>query len=154
VEQLRRDGLAVGRRRIAETMARAGVQGISGRERSTTTTRRDRLEAPFPDLVGRRFQPAAPDALCYGDVTYLWAEDRFWYLAQMLMVLKASTAWLRHQVRCGGHRDARDRAVGLGASDERIECATIVGFRNPGRSTEEPVTHGRPDNVTKLLDRA
>jgi putative transposase len=87
-DELRKQGRRVGLRRVAETMSTAGIVGLTGRERSTTTTRRDRLTAPFPDLVNRCFLPPAPDMVWYGDVTYIWIRDRFWYLAT---VLDAST---------------------------------------------------------------
>ena len=71
-------------RTVAELMADAGIAGVSGRERSTTTTRRDRLAAPFPDLVGRWFQPILPNHTWYGDITYIWVDGRFWYLATVI----------------------------------------------------------------------
>ncbi len=80
--------VVVTRRRVAELMATAGIVGLSGREHSTGTTRRDRLTAPFPDLVNRDFRPAAPDVTWYGDITYIWIDAKFWYLAT---VIDAST---------------------------------------------------------------
>jgi transposase InsO family protein len=81
---LRDAGVEVGLRRVAETMADAGITGLSGREHSTATTRRDRMAAPFPDLFGRNFTPLTPNALWYGDVTYIWIVDKFWYLATVI----------------------------------------------------------------------
>ncbi|MPY92644.1 MAG: IS3 family transposase [Acidimicrobiia bacterium] len=46
--ELARRGVVVARRTVAETMADEGIVGISGRERSTTTTRRDRLARAVP----------------------------------------------------------------------------------------------------------
>lgn len=78
-------GRQVSLRKIAETMAAAGIVGLSGRERrTTTTTRADRMAAPFPDLVNRQFTPAVPNTVWYGDVTYIWVKDRFWYLATVI----------------------------------------------------------------------
>lgn len=77
-------GERVSQRRVAGLMARHGIVGLSGREHSTVTTRRDRLEAPFPDLVERDFRPAAPNMVWYGDITYIWVESRFWYLATVI----------------------------------------------------------------------
>jgi len=78
------DGERVSPRRVAGLMARHGIVGLSGREHSTVTTRRDRIEAPFPDLVNRAFHPGAPDVVWYGDITYVWVESRFWYLATVI----------------------------------------------------------------------
>jgi transposase InsO family protein len=76
--------MVVSKRRVAELMRNAGIQGLSGREHSTTTTRRDRLSVPIPDLVGRLFLPEAPDVTWYGDVTYIWIENKFHYLATVI----------------------------------------------------------------------
>ncbi len=66
------------------------MAGISGRDKTTTTTRGDRLAAPFEDHVGRAFQPTTPNTVWYGDITYLWVEGRFWYLASVIdTILKA-----------------------------------------------------------------
>jgi len=83
-------GMRVSERRVAALMACYGIVGLSGREHSTVTTRRDRIEAPFPDLVNRGFRPAAPDTVWYGDITYIWVESRFWYLAT---VIDARRSW-------------------------------------------------------------
>jgi len=81
---LRDSGVKVGLRRVAETMADAGIIGLTGREHSTATTRRDRMAAPLPDLVSRNFTPITPNAVWYGDITYIWIVDKFWYLATVI----------------------------------------------------------------------
>ena len=48
------------------------------------TTVRDATAAPFPDLVERRFQLCRPDVVWYGDITYLWVDGRFWFLATVI----------------------------------------------------------------------
>lgn len=82
--ELRDGGVVVSKRRVAALMRAAGIQGLSGREHSTTTTRRDRLSAPIPDLVNRLFAPCDPDVVWYGDVTYVWIENKFHYLATVI----------------------------------------------------------------------
>lgn len=77
-------GMVVSKRRVAELMRAAGIQGLSGREHSIATTRRDRLSVPIPDLVGRLFLPSDPDVTWYGDVTYIWIENKFHYLATVI----------------------------------------------------------------------
>ena len=69
---------------MAALTAQGRIQGLSGREHCTTTTRRDRLAAPFPDLVGRLFLPEDPNVTWYGDITYIWVDNRFWYLATVI----------------------------------------------------------------------
>ena len=62
--------------RVAETMAKNSVRGVSGRQPGMRTTLRDVNAVPFPDLVERRFQPCRPDIAWYGDITYLWVNQR------------------------------------------------------------------------------
>jgi putative transposase len=88
VDELNDDGVVVSERKVAELMAANGIAGLSGREHSTTTTRADRMRAPFPDLLQREFQPERPDVAWYGDITYIWVAGMFWYLAT---VIDAST---------------------------------------------------------------
>ena len=87
-DALRKAGRKITLRRVANVMGEAGIVGLTGREHCTNTTRRDRMQAPFPDLVQRKFLQPEPDTVWYGDVTYIWVKDRFWYLAT---VIDAST---------------------------------------------------------------
>ena len=83
-DRLTKTGRLVSCRRVAEVMARHHVYGVSGREPGIRTTLRDANAAPFPDLVERRFQPCRPDVVWYGDITYLWVNGRFWFLATVI----------------------------------------------------------------------
>jgi putative transposase len=89
--ELRAQGLAVSRKRVARLMRAAGLVGVH-RRRWTTTTVRDRDARPAPDLVQRDFAAAGPDRLWVADITYIptWAE--FLYLAIVL------DAWSRQVV--------------------------------------------------------
>lgn len=111
--ELARRGTRVSGRRVAELMAAAGLAGLSGREQTTTTTRRDRLAAVHPDLVERQFLAAAPDLIWYGDITYIWVEDKFFYLATVLdAATKEVLGWaLADNMRAGLVVDALNRAV-------------------------------------------
>jgi putative transposase len=84
-EELRDDGVAVGRDRVARLMRRAGLQGIS-RRRFVATTRRDEAARPAPDLVGRRFEAGGPNQLWVADITYVPTWAGFLYLAVVLDV--------------------------------------------------------------------
>jgi transposase InsO family protein len=107
-------GVRVSERRVAELMAEHGIVGLSGREHSTVTTRRDRIEAPFPDLVKREFRPAAPNTVWYGDITYIWVGSRFWYLATVIDASsKMVIGWkLADHMRAGLAVDALQAAIG------------------------------------------
>ena len=54
--ELRAEGRAVGKKRIARLMRAAEIAGVS-RRRGIITTRRDRDARPVPDLVDRDLQP-------------------------------------------------------------------------------------------------
>jgi putative transposase len=81
--ELRADGCAVGKKRIARLMRTAGIVGVS-RRHGIITTRRDRHARPAPDLVDRKFAADRPDQLWVGDITYVPTAAGFLYLAVVL----------------------------------------------------------------------
>ena len=76
-------GYAVGRKRVARLMRRAGLRGISRRKGTRTTTRDARARAA-PDLVERDFTADAPDRLWVADITYIPTWAGFLFLAVVL----------------------------------------------------------------------
>ena len=66
--QLAKEGVHVGRKRVARLMKAAGVRGVSRRKRFSTTQRAERAR-PAPDRVNRDFQAAGPDRLWVADIT-------------------------------------------------------------------------------------
>ena len=83
--ELRDQGVAVGRDRVARLMRLAGLRGISRRRFVTTTLRDDRVR-PAPDLVERHFKAEAPNQLWVADITYVPTWAGFLYLAIVLDV--------------------------------------------------------------------
>jgi transposase InsO family protein len=83
-DQLRKRGRRIGCRRVAELMREHRIYGVSGREPGIRTTITDRGLCPFPDLVERRFRPCRPDVVWYGDITYIWVNGKFWFLATVI----------------------------------------------------------------------
>ena len=83
-DELSDGGVVVSKRRVARLMREHDIQGLSGREHATRTTRRDRMSADIPDLVNRDFQPETPDEIWYGDITYIWINNKFWFLATVI----------------------------------------------------------------------
>lgn len=83
VEQLRLDGLCVGRRRIARLMRLAGLQGRSARlyRQSKVAQRAFYASVPFrPDIE----QASSVDQVWVGDVTYLKVAGQWRYLAVVM----------------------------------------------------------------------
>lgn len=83
--ELREEGTAVGRKRVARLMKDAGLRGVSRRKR-IVTTRRDQSRRPAPDLVERQFMADRPNALWVADITYVPTWMGFLYLAVVLDV--------------------------------------------------------------------
>ena len=81
--ELRAEGRALGKKRIARLMRAAGIVGVS-RRRGVITTRRDRDARPAPDLVDRNFTADRPNQLWVADITYVPTVGGFLYLAVVL----------------------------------------------------------------------
>jgi putative transposase len=81
--QLRRDGIAVGRKRVERLMAGQDWQGAFLRRRwRMASTRQDPRHTPAPDLVNRDFTADAPDRLWVADATCIpCGEGVFWMAA-------------------------------------------------------------------------
>lgn len=81
---LGREGLRVGRKRVARLMRAARLSGCSRRRGGTT--RRDPKARPAPDRVERRFVAPGPDRLWCADISYLPTGEGWLYLAVILDV--------------------------------------------------------------------
>jgi putative transposase len=83
--ELRRDGVAIGRHRVARLMRLDGLRARSKRRFRVTTDSRHGLRVA-PNRVARRFMAARPNQLWLGDITYLWTKEGWMYLACLLDV--------------------------------------------------------------------
>jgi putative transposase len=81
--ELRRAGLVVNKKRVRRLMRREGMIGRHRRRKLVTT-----FPGPdgyvIPDLVGRRFEPGAPDVAWCQDITYIATGEGWLYLASVL----------------------------------------------------------------------
>jgi transposase InsO family protein len=66
-------GMRVGRKRVARLMRVHGLVGCH-RRRRRGLTRPDPAATPAPDLVGRLFDPGAPDRTWFADISYIPTE--------------------------------------------------------------------------------
>jgi transposase InsO family protein len=80
---LRRQGFRVSRKRVARIMRTHGWEGESGRRKIRTTVV-DRNATAAGDLVGRDFNPTAPDVTWCGDITYLRTGEGWLFLATVI----------------------------------------------------------------------
>lgn len=82
--ELRQDhGIGCGRKRVARLMRHDGLVGCH-RRRRRGLTRPDPAATPAPDLVGRRFDPGAPDRTWFADISYIPTGEGWLYLAAVL----------------------------------------------------------------------
>jgi putative transposase len=82
-EELARRGRAVNHKRIERLMRLHGIVGVHKPARVRTTI--PAIGAPpLPDLIGRRFDPGAPDVAWVGDITYVPTGEGWLYLASVL----------------------------------------------------------------------
>jgi putative transposase len=76
-------GQLVSRKRVHRLMQAAGLQGRHPKAWKRTTIGGDK-PVPAPDLIGRDFTAALPDARWCGDVTYIKTRDGWAYLATVI----------------------------------------------------------------------
>lgn len=82
-EQLRRDGVTVGKTRVGRLMKANGIQGrVRRRHRVTTDSGHSRPLSP--NTLNREFQPESPDSAWCADITYIPTDSGWVYLAAII----------------------------------------------------------------------
>ncbi|QBI18363.1 IS3 family transposase [Egibacter rhizosphaerae] len=81
--ELTRRGWQANEKRVARLMREHGLVGYRPVKRASTT-QRDTGEPPMPDLVGRHFDPAWPDHVWCGDLTYVPTGEGWLYVATVI----------------------------------------------------------------------
>jgi putative transposase len=84
-QELREQGIRVGKKRVARLMRASGIAGVTLR-RFCVTTERDANARRAPDLVDRHFKADGPDKLWVADITYVPTWTGFLFLAIVLDV--------------------------------------------------------------------
>jgi putative transposase len=82
-QELREQGIRIGKKRVARLMKAAGLAGFTLR-RFCVTTERNPNARRAPDLVDRHFAAAGPDQLWIADITYVPTWAGFLYLARII----------------------------------------------------------------------
>jgi putative transposase len=110
--ELRDNGTAIARKRVARLMRAAGITGVS-RRRGPVTTVRAAKAVHAPDLVQRRFTADRPDALWVSDITYVPTSAGFLYLAVAIDAFSRKVVgWaMRHDLRTELVLSALDMAL-------------------------------------------
>jgi transposase InsO family protein len=81
--ELRASGLRVGKKRIERLMRQNGIQGRRKRRFRRTTDSRHALPIA-PNVLQRRFEVGAPNHVWVTDVTFVWTDEGWLYLAAIL----------------------------------------------------------------------
>jgi len=146
--ELRAEGRAFGKKRIARLMRTAGIVGVS-RRRGVITTRRDRDARPAPDLVDRNFTADRPNQLWVADITYVPTVAGFLSRCRARCVQPSDR-------RLGNGDASADRAGlgGIGDGDQSAQAAQchppqrprhpvyIAGVRRPLPGSRRAPIHG------------
>lgn len=81
--ELRARGEKVGRHRVARLMREKDLHGRVKR-RYRTTTKADARHPVAPNVLERDFSTEQPDQVWVGDITYLWTQEGWMYLAVLV----------------------------------------------------------------------
>ena len=82
-EQLKREGFAVGRNRVARLMRQEGLEAVPPK-RFRVTTDSKHSEPVAPNLLARQFDPAGPNEAWATDITYVRTWQGWLYLAVVI----------------------------------------------------------------------
>jgi putative transposase len=80
---LRKRGRRVGRKRVERLMRREGIAG-KRRKKFCVTTDSRHVDPIAPNIVQRQFDAPVPNAVWVTDVTYVWTDEGWLYLAAIL----------------------------------------------------------------------
>ena len=83
VEQLNKEGYAIGRYRVGRLMRKLNLEAKTPK-RYKVTTDSNHSYSVAPNLVNRQFSTDAPNKLWATDITYLWTMEGWVYLAVVL----------------------------------------------------------------------
>lgn len=79
-------GHEIGRFKVRRLMAEAGL--VSGQPVSHRYKRTGQARIDIPNLLHREFNVAGPNEVWCGDISYIWAGDRWCYLAVVIDLYK------------------------------------------------------------------
>lgn len=124
-QDLRRDGKRCGKNRVARLMAKAGIMARM-RRRFRVTTRKDPGAQYAPDRLQRSFVAEHPHQIWTSDITYIWTEEGWLYLAIVMdLFSRMIVGWAT-----GGRIDAELVCRAVNTALVRHQPATEVIFHS------------------------
>lgn len=126
--ELRRRGHRVGRQRVARLMAEAGLRAKRSRRFRTTTDSRN-TPVIHANVLDRDFAVGPPNRAWAGDITYLWTQEGWLYLAVVLDVgTRRVIGWaFRETLDAGLVTAALDMALGSRSVTAGLICHSDRG---------------------------
>ena len=109
-EELKADGVAVSRKRVARIMSELGLEGRRKRPFKATTDSKHDLPVA-ENVLERKFEVTAPDVAWVTDITYVWTAEGWLYVAAILDLFSR-------------------RVVGLAMSDHIDRALVLDALRN------------------------
>lgn len=82
-EEIRARGFPAGKARVERLMSKNGIRARHRRRYRVTTDSRHKLPVA-PNLLNREFTPVAPNQVFSSDITYIWTDEGWLYLAVVL----------------------------------------------------------------------
>jgi len=80
---LNEDGVCCGKNRVARIMRNAGLRSRTRKKFKATTNSKHNLPVA-PNLMNQQFSAEAADSAWVGDITYIWTDEGWLYLAVLL----------------------------------------------------------------------
>lgn len=113
VVELNKKGHAVGKHRVARLMRERGVRGRV-QKKFCKTTDSDHDDRVAPNLLDRNFDVQTPDTAWCGDITYVWTDVGFVYLAVVIdLATRLVVGWcMDDHMRTDLVERALDQALG------------------------------------------
>ncbi len=91
--RLRQSGFNVGRNRVASRMRSMGLRARAARKYKATTNSNHSLPVA-PNLLEQNFNTDAPNKVWVSDITYIWTDEGWLYLAVVLdLFARAVVGW-------------------------------------------------------------
>lgn len=135
---LRRQGRRVSRKRVEARMRALGLRS-KRTKRFRRTTESDAAHAPSPNLLNRQFAKAVPHEAWCADITFIWTEQGWVYLALMIdLCTRSIVGWAVSErcdtelaLRCLNRAVARHRpGPGLLHHSDRGSTYTAAAYRS------------------------
>jgi putative transposase len=128
-------GVRCGKNRVARIMRKAGIRSRTKRKFKATTNSKHNLPVA-PNLLNQDFTAEAADRAWVGDITYIWTDEGWLYLAVLLDLYNREVVGWSASSRMTRQLAIDALQMALGRRDPGQGCCTI---RTAAASTRRPI---------------